>query len=108
MLVPGIHPIFHASLLSPFRETTTHGPAQSEPPPDIIDNHEEYEVEAIHSHSGKGKRRRYWVKWKGYSTGENTWLTEQDLKNAPDQVFLWPTIIQYIAPLGKVTELSRN
>ena len=68
-----IHPIFHASLLSPFRETTTHGPAQSEPPPDIIDNHEEYEVEAIHSHSGKGKRRKYWVKWKGYSEADATW-----------------------------------
>ena len=27
---------------------------------------------------------QYLVKWKGYPTGENTWLTEQELENAPE------------------------
>lgn len=41
------HPVFHASQLSPFRETHAHGPAYAQPPPDIIHDAEEYEVEAI-------------------------------------------------------------
>jgi hypothetical protein len=45
-----IHPVFHASLLSPYRETPSHGPNFSRPPPDLIDNEEEYEVEQIKAH----------------------------------------------------------
>ena len=42
-----IHPVFHATLLSPYKETATHGPSFSMPPPDLINNKEEYEVETI-------------------------------------------------------------
>ena len=45
-----IHPVFHASLLSLYRETPSHGPNFSRPPPDLIDNEEEYEVEQIKAH----------------------------------------------------------
>jgi len=45
-----IHDIFHASLLSPYRETETHGPNFMKPPPDLIEGEEEYEVEAITNH----------------------------------------------------------
>jgi hypothetical protein len=31
----GIHDVFHMSLLSPYRETTTHGPNFSRPPPEL-------------------------------------------------------------------------
>ena len=41
----GIHNVFHASLLSPYQETTAHGPNFSRPLPDLIDGEEEYEVE---------------------------------------------------------------
>ena len=80
-----IHPVFHASLLTLHKETEAHGPAFALPPPDIIDNQEEYEVEAILSHRGKGKRRRFYVKWLGYSSAENSWLPEEELsRNAAD------------------------
>ena len=42
-----IHNVFHASYLSPFRETTEHGTNFIEPPPDIIDEEPEWEVERI-------------------------------------------------------------
>src|SRR5216684_830957 len=42
-----IHNVFHASLLSPYRETAAHGPNYSRPPPDLIEGEEEYEVEKI-------------------------------------------------------------
>jgi len=41
------HPVFHASLLSPYSETPSHGPNFSRPPPDLIDGETEYEVELI-------------------------------------------------------------
>jgi hypothetical protein len=36
-----IHPVFHASLLSPYSETPSHGPNFSQPPPDLINDEEE-------------------------------------------------------------------
>ena len=47
-----IHDVFHASLLSPFRQTNTHGPSFSTPPPDLIGSEEKYKVETIISHKG--------------------------------------------------------
>jgi len=44
------HPIFHASLLTPYIETMEHGENYSRPPPDMIKGKEQYEVEAIRSH----------------------------------------------------------
>ena len=40
-----IHNIFHATLLSPYRETNTHKPNFSQPPPDVIDAEEEYDID---------------------------------------------------------------
>ena len=42
-----IHNVFHASLLTPYHETEAHRANYLEPPPDIIDREEEYEVEKI-------------------------------------------------------------
>jgi hypothetical protein len=59
-----IHPIFHASLLTPFSETPAHGPNFTRPPPDLIDGKEEYEVEQIRSHWrwGRCKTLQYLIK----------------------------------------------
>ncbi|CAA7267150.1 unnamed protein product [Cyclocybe aegerita] len=45
-----IHDIFHAALLTPFRETDTHGPAFTKPAPDLVDDEEHQEVERIVKH----------------------------------------------------------
>jgi hypothetical protein len=45
-----IHPVFHTSLLSPYLETKTHGPNFPQPPPDLIEGEEQYEVKAIAAH----------------------------------------------------------
>ena len=42
-----IHDVFHVSLLNPYRETIEHGTNYTRPPPDLIEDAEEYEVEAI-------------------------------------------------------------
>jgi len=43
----GIHDMFHASLLTPYKETDEHGTNFLEPPPELIEGEEEWEVEQI-------------------------------------------------------------
>lgn len=57
-----IHDIFHAVLLTPYVETEAHGPNFSQPPPELINEEEEYKVEAILAHCGRGKFHRYLIK----------------------------------------------
>jgi hypothetical protein len=42
-----IHPVFHAALLTPYKEMEEHGQNFMRPPPDMIRGEEQYEVEAI-------------------------------------------------------------
>lgn len=79
-----IHPVFHASLLTPYHTTEVHGPNFINPPPDEVDGEEEYEVEAIVGHKFVRRRMLYLVKWSGYATSENSWQTEKDLLNSTD------------------------
>ena len=74
-----IHNVFHASLLSSYHFTEIHGPSFLNPPPNIINNEEEYEVEAILSHKGPKACRLYLTTWKSYSSTENTWEPESNL-----------------------------
>ena len=79
-----IFPVFHACLLSLYKATEAHGPSYSEPPPDIIEGEEEYEIEAIVGHSPKNARkpRKFLVKWLGYPSSENTWYKPEELSHA--------------------------
>jgi hypothetical protein len=45
-----IHPVFHASLLTPFIKMDSHGPNFSRPLPNLIRGEAEYEVEDIQVH----------------------------------------------------------
>src|SRR5713226_1819342 len=82
-----IHNIFHASLLSPYCETTAHRPNYSRPPPDLIEGEEEYEVEKVvnHRHSGWSRTLQYLIKWKGYPKADNTW-EPADQVHAPELI----------------------
>ncbi len=42
-----IHDVFHAALLTPYKETEEHGPNYHKPPPDVIKGEPEWEVEQI-------------------------------------------------------------
>ena len=77
-----IHDVFHASLLSSYREIPEHGPNFSNPPPDLIRGEEEYKIDKILSNHGTQGWRQYLVSWKGYSTAENTWEPEKNLQYA--------------------------
>jgi len=64
-----IHPIFHNSLLKPYKETTAHGPNFARPLPEIVGGEEgHYEIEKILTSRSTRNRKstQYLVKWKGY------------------------------------------
>ena len=77
-----IHPVLHASLLSPYHENAVHGPNFPSPPPDLINGEEEYEVEKILHHHGTPTKRSFLIQWKGYSAKEDSWIPEWNLKCA--------------------------
>ena len=71
-----IHDVFHASLLTPYRETGNHGPNFSRPPPDLVDGEEEQEIERIINHRryGRAQKLQYLIKWKGFPDSDNEWV----------------------------------
>src|SRR5579863_2060090 len=80
-----IHNAFHASLLSPYREMPEHGQNFTEPPPDLIDGEQEWEVEHIVATRlfGHNNKCQYRVQWKGYSEAHDTWEPVSNI-HAPD------------------------
>ena len=76
-----IHNMFHASLLSPYKETLEHGQNFPEPPPDLIDGEQEWEVECIVAmrRFGHNKKLQYCVRWKGYSEAHDTWEPKENI-----------------------------
>ena len=95
-----IHPVFHASLLTPYHENEIHGPNFPAPPPDLVDNEEEYEIERILKHRGPPKNRSYLIRWKGYTAEEDTWLKEAKLGNATEFLYAYKKRIK-ISPKRK-------
>ena len=63
-----IHPVFHVNLLEPYHEREGYF---TRPGPEIIDNEQEWEVEAILAQRGQGRKTQYLVKWLGYPPSEN-------------------------------------
>ena len=76
-----IHPVFHVDLLTPYKETAFHGANYTRPPPDLINNEEEYEVEQVLDSRVRGRNRKiqYLVKWVGYPDSDNQWLDADQL-----------------------------
>jgi len=82
-----IHDVFHIDLLTPYRETDIHGANYSRPAPDLVNDEEEYEVEAVLDTRQFGKRckKQYLIKWKGYPDSDNEWVDHKDV-HAPDAI----------------------
>ena len=73
--------MFHIDLLTPYRETITHGANYQHPLPDLVDNAEEYEVKKVLDSRLFGRRQQlqYLVKWKGYPDLDNMWVDKDDV-----------------------------
>ena len=76
-----IHNVFHAHLITPYKEMELHGPNFTQPPPDLVGGEEEYEVEKIidMKQMGRWHKTYYLVKWKGYPTSDNSWEPRENI-----------------------------
>jgi len=79
-----VHPNFHATKLTSYHENPVHGKNFPEPPPDVIEDSEEYEVESILADKTSQGKRMYLVAWKGYSSAHYSWEPERNLSNAAE------------------------
>ena len=66
------HNVFHANLITPYKETAIHRPNYSQLPPDLVNGEEEFEVEQILNmkQMGRGHKMHCLVKWKWYTDSE--------------------------------------
>jgi len=82
-----IHNVFHAVLLMPYTETEVHGPNYLQPPPDIENDEERWEIEAIRNHRRQGRNGyQYEVLWKGYPITETTWESATCFENGGEEI----------------------
>ncbi|GAA5987852.1 hypothetical protein JCM11641_003509, partial [Rhodosporidiobolus odoratus] len=82
------HPNFHASKLKRYIANDPSIYANREPPrpePIDVEGTDEYVVESIVDEKGKGRTRKFLVKWAGYPDSENTW---EPLANVEDTLAL--------------------
>jgi len=75
-----IHPVFHVSLLEPYRQNTIPGRRSSTPPP-VDPEQQEYVIEKIKTTETKGGQVKYLVSWKGYGPDEDIWKPYENLKD---------------------------
>ena len=81
-----LHPVFHVSLLEPYRANTIPGRTAPPPPTIEIDGNQEFEVEEILDSKLKahGKNNHLWylIKFKGYADPE--WHPAANAENSPE------------------------
>jgi Chromo (CHRromatin Organisation MOdifier) domain len=73
--------VFHASLLTLYKETEKHGENFPEPPPDLIDDEPEYKVKEVLASRryGHWKKLQYLLHWKGYSQAHDSWTLADEM-----------------------------
>jgi hypothetical protein len=84
-----VHPTFHVSLLKPVARDASRPNREhnSKPPPDLVHNEPEFEVEAVlKSKQLRGREWEYLVKWKGYYPIEASWVNESDMEHAQEAI----------------------
>ncbi len=92
-----IHPRFNKKLLTPY--IPPNFPNQEvppAPPPDLINDEEEFEIEEILDsrprtiRGGRGKKPYdvidYFVKWKGWTREHNSWVRDSEMGNAQEAI----------------------
>jgi hypothetical protein len=79
-----IHPVFHASKLMPYTESTIPGQAAPKPSPILVKGEQEWEVEEILQHKKTRGKFYYLIRWKGYTRDHDTWEPASNITNAKD------------------------
>jgi len=82
-----IHDVFNEDLLTRCKKAEFASQHKDPaPPPDIINEEEEYKVEEIRGHRKKGRGTQFLVHWKGYGNEHDQWMTETNLQHAKEAI----------------------
>ncbi|MBW0592411.1 hypothetical protein O181_132126, partial [Austropuccinia psidii MF-1] len=83
-----VHPVFHVSLLQPVKHSTIPNHHQLPPPPEIVEEKEEWEVAQVLDSNLKRGTLWYLVEWKGLNEDpeRTAWEPASNLTNSPDLV----------------------
>ncbi|CAI7837003.1 unnamed protein product [Closterium sp. NIES-53] len=80
-----LHNAFHVQLLNPYKDPNQQfqGRQLPPPPPVLIQDEPEYEVERVLTHRRRGgKTLEFLLRWKGYDPTEDSWVAEANMGNA--------------------------
>ncbi|CAI7804599.1 unnamed protein product [Closterium sp. NIES-53] len=80
-----LHNAFHVQLLKPYKDPNQQfqGWQLLPPPPILVQDEPEYEVERVLTHRRRGgKTLEFLLRWKGYNPTEDSWVVEADMGNA--------------------------
>ena len=84
-----VHPVFHVSVLKEYFKDSARPEREQvlRHVPELVENHEEHEVETIlNKRKLRSRDTEYVVKWRGYHVKEATWVPSSDLGNAKKAV----------------------
>jgi len=82
-----IHNVFNEDLLTRYVKLKFQGQHKDPaPPPTIINEKEEYEVEEVRKHSTRGWGTQYLIHWKGYGDEHDQWIVESGLPHARQEI----------------------
>lgn len=86
-----IHPTFHVSRFKDYWTSDDFPRDDFQPIGELAEGEQEaeYEVEAIIGCKGRGRRKKYLVKWKGYAAHENSWEPRDNLTGCEEEVKLF-------------------
>jgi hypothetical protein len=83
-----IFPIFNEALLTPYAPPSfpSQQPEHDLPPPEIIDNDEEYEIKEILDSRVRWNKLYYLVHWLSYPRNEDSWIPASETNHCQDLV----------------------
>jgi Chromo (CHRromatin Organisation MOdifier) domain len=77
------HNVLHVSTLKAYHTQESEIP---KPPPILVNEIEEFEVEKILDARVHRRKQQYLVKWLGYETYDSTWEPEENVANAASAI----------------------
>ena len=84
-----LHPVFHTSLLKPYKADPSNSRRVILPPPILpLDGEKGWIIEQILDVRKKGNGHQYLIKWEGFGDEDNTWETRTSL-NDDEMLRIW-------------------
>ena len=81
-----LHPVFHTSKLKPYIKDYSKSRENNIGSVILAEGDEGYLVEKIMNVRGRGKNKKYLIKWIGYADSENSWEPAHSFAHLPDLI----------------------